>query len=310
MRSDGILYGDQTERRHHQRRHADGDRSDQRTEYTIGKDNIAAAPNPLPAPMPNPPTFPNNTVTTGFNAIGAIAFEDIGLRTRFIGTPDQEHYAMFYSVTDDLGISHLFEADPSDGNAIGGKTSIWNPIALNSEGVFGPFDGTLYENAANVQTDINGYVTSVDVGTVTGMSFVSRQGDVLVVPAANTIQLGNQTSSTLPKQSGQTFSISDISRTITFQFELNGQNATIAGAVAYPSSRDGRFVAGRGGHQGGPAERVSDLDYWVPNRHPLWHRGPDGSITDQRLRRIGRKLTPADHSFRQLERDRGRPHAG
>ena len=112
MRSDGILYGDQTNGGTTNGGTLMAIDPTNGTEYTIGKDNIAAAPSPLPAPMPNPPTFPNNTVTTGFNAIGAIAFQDIGLRTRFIGTPDQEHYAMFYSVTDDLGISHLFEADP------------------------------------------------------------------------------------------------------------------------------------------------------------------------------------------------------
>ena len=223
MASDGILYGDET---------ADPGSSSTNggrlmaidptngTEYVIGTDNIAAASLPLAEPPPNPPTFPNNSVTTDFNPVGAIAMLDTGLGYLPEGSGNKTHYVGFEAVTDIFGMSHLFEFDPTDGNATGGKTSLWNPIPTDSQGAFGPFDGTMYMNPSAITTS-GGYETTSDVGPVTGMSFVNNQGEVMIVPAGNAIQ------------SGQTFSVGDISHSYTFQFILPGGTLT-AGDIAVP----------------------------------------------------------------------------
>ncbi len=140
-------------------------------DYPAGTDNIPAATLPISLPLPNPPTFPNNAVSTDpLDAIGGMTFVDTGVNHAHI-VGDTDHYYAYYAVTDVFGISHLYVVNPSTGNAIGGKTSFFNPVDINTEGAFGPFDGSMYMNPPQSST---GLITQSDVGTVTGLATVTR----------------------------------------------------------------------------------------------------------------------------------------
>ncbi len=147
MRSDGLLYGDQTIIG----ASANGGVAviiDPSTaqDYPAGADNIPRATLPIQLPLPNPPTDPNNAVSTDPEfAVGGMTFVDTGAgQAHIVG--DTDHYYAYYAVTDIFGISHLYVVNPSTGSAIGGKTSFFNPVELNSEGAFGPLDGSMYMN--------------------------------------------------------------------------------------------------------------------------------------------------------------------
>ncbi|HEY4309260.1 MAG TPA: NF038122 family metalloprotease [Pirellulales bacterium] len=212
MRSDGLLYGDQTI----ETSSGNGgvtiiiDPSNANA-YPAGADGIAAAT--LPVTVANPPAFPNSAVTTnGELAVGAMTFIDYNNgqnRTFIIG--DTDHYYAYYAVTDIFGMSHLYVVNPSTGGATGGKDSFFNPVPLNNEGAFGPYDGTMYMNPPSGS---GGVITSSDVGTVTGLAAVTHIGKILQFPDASAIN------------NGSTFSIADKDHTDTFEFVFSSSTNT------------------------------------------------------------------------------------
>lgn len=195
MRSDGILYGDQAKLGANDNGgilYAIDPTTGQ--QYEVGADGIP----PTPTPLPNPPTFPPDNITT--HQISAMTFQDIGLRTRIDGNSD--HYIGYATVTDTGGHSHLFIMNPSTGNMAIQGDQIWGPVSSNFDGWIIPGDGSLYMN------------TLGDVGRVTGLAMVNRPGSVLEIPAGNQLQVG------------QFFSATDISKTVTFEFVAPSANVT------------------------------------------------------------------------------------
>ncbi|HVU85765.1 MAG TPA: NF038122 family metalloprotease [Pirellulales bacterium] len=211
MRSDGLLFGDQTILTPN----ANGGDTvlidpSNALAYVDGPDNIAAGQIPQfsPTTPPPPPKVPNNAVTTDpTQAVGGMTFIDTGVGHGTIDSSDTDHYYAYYAVTDNFGVSHLYLVNPTNGTATG--NTIFNPVPLNGAGTYGPNDGTMYMDPTKlnyVPFSGNEYVTNSDVGTVTGLATVQQQGVIIQFPPASQID------------DGAVFSISDSSHTDKFEF--------------------------------------------------------------------------------------------
>lgn len=165
------------------------------TRFVIGLDGIAEVSNPPPVPPQQPP----QDAASAFQA-DAITFQRFDPGNPLIPATGAifEPYEEFESVFDfSTGSSKLYVA-----NAINGLAS------NTANGGFAV--GLIYETAPG------------DLGVVTGLSFVQRQGRVLFAPGANTII------------DGQTFSIAGASTIVTFEFDKVGSPPANPNNIAIP----------------------------------------------------------------------------
>lgn len=144
----------------------------------------------------------------------ALAFERLAFNISDDGTEfswehysgSDEHYGVYHSVRNAFtGRSHLFRGRPDDAaaNIIDGTP--FGPVIAS------PFNPNVSSNDRGVMTAANASFDPSDpikeIGLVTGMAFIQRTGRILSAPSGARIA------------DGQTFSISDIQRTVTFEFD-------------------------------------------------------------------------------------------
>jgi hypothetical protein len=147
----------------------------------------------IPDEPDTPPAQPGQLTSSRIEAFAYDRF-DVGVN------PDNtEHYWVYYAVVDTQGRSHLFRGRPDDATANLRQGTPWGPV--------GPNTGLI---------DVQGAPGTI--GMVTGMEIIQRVGRILdAVP-------GTQIAD------GQTFTISDATRTVRFEFDFG--NGVAAGNQA------------------------------------------------------------------------------
>lgn len=127
--------------------------------------------------------------------------------------PDSlEHYDLYYAVTDaTTGQSHLYRANPTTGDATHADDGPFGPVNSAFLEVPDNYSPLLYPS---LDTPIFDPTGQFDISTVTGMSFIQRQGITIFAPSPDEIA------------DGQTFRVSDSDTTIEFEFDKTGNGVS------------------------------------------------------------------------------------
>ncbi|MBL9125013.1 MAG: NF038122 family metalloprotease, partial [Planctomycetaceae bacterium] len=161
--------------------------------YIVGQDNIPTVPLNQGVYVP---TSGDQVVS---DIVDALAYQRLPINVNYTNA-ESDHYGLYYSVRDELtNTSRLFWANAANGEANSGSPGGYGPVGSGG--------------AANPDVTDNGQIYAVnpgDIGIVTGMAFVQRQGLILDAVGPNAIL------------DGQIFTVSDSSRTVTFEFEKAG----------------------------------------------------------------------------------------